>query len=365
MKQKTIGFVSLGLIGGSIAKTMKRIFPEYTIMAYNRSKDALSVAVSEGIVDIACEKVDERFALCDYIFLCAPVSVNVSYLPIIKKFIRQGTVLTDVGSTKSDIAKHIADAGLEDNFIGGHPMAGSEKTGYENATPYLLENAYYILAPSKTVDSKKVEDYYQMISALGALPMVLDCNLHDYATAAVSHLPHLIAASLVNLVKDGDTEDELLKTIAAGGFKDITRIASSSPDMWQQICLTNKEQIQVVLARYIHSLKEIEQSLIEENADDIFKLFDTAGEYRNSISMGPQGSIKKIHEVYCDIIDESGAIATIATILATNGISIKNIGIIHNREFAEGVLHIAFYEEKARLQAVELLKRHRYIVYER
>ncbi len=365
MKQKTIGFVSLGLIGGSIAKTIKRIFPEYTIMAYNRSKTALQLAVSEGIVDVACDDVDDRLAQCDYIFLCAPVSVNVSYLPTIKRFIQPHTILTDVGSTKSDIAKHILEAGLQDNFIGGHPMAGSEKTGYENATAYLLENAYYILAPSKTVAQEKVDDYYQLVSAFGALPMVLDCSLHDYATAAVSHLPHLIAASLVNLVKDGDTEDELLKTIAAGGFKDITRIASSSPDMWQQICLTNKEQIQVVLARYIDSLKDIEKSLMEDNADELYQLFDTAGEYRSSISMGPQGSIKKVHEVYCDIIDESGAIATIATILATNGISIKNIGIIHNREFAEGVLHIAFYEEKARLQAVELLKRHRYIVYER
>lgn len=365
MKQKTIGFVSLGLIGGSIAKTIKRIFPDYTIVAYNRSISSLEMAVSQGIVDIPCDKVDARFAQCDYIFLCAPVAVNASYLPVIRSFIRPHTVLTDVGSTKSDIAKHIQDAGLEDSFIGGHPMAGSEKTGYANATPYLLENAYYILTPSPTVAQEKVDDYYQLVSSLGALPMILDSNLHDYATAAVSHLPHLIAASLVNLVKDGDTEDELLKTIAAGGFKDITRIASSSPDMWQQICLTNREQIQLVLNRYIQSLTNIQHSLSEGDSKELYQLFDSAGEYRNSISMGPQGSIKKAYEVYCDIIDESGAIATIATILATNGISIKNIGIIHNREFADGVLRIAFYEETPRLQAVELLKRHRYIVYER
>ncbi len=365
MKQKTIGFVSLGLIGGSIAKTIKRIFPDYRLIAYNRSQRVLDQAVSEGIIDVPCDGVDSRFSECDYIFLCAPVSVNVSYLPVIKSFIRPGTILTDVGSTKSDIHEQIRAAGLEDFFIGGHPMTGSEKTGYQNATAYLLENAYYILTPTSSVSRDLVADYESLVGSLGALPMILDCRLHDYATAAVSHLPHLIAASLVNLVKDGDTEDALLKTIAAGGFKDITRIASSSPDMWQQICLTNRDQIQTVLLRYINSLKQISRSLEEKDAQALYTLFDTAGEYRNSISVGPKGSIRKTYEIYCDIIDESGAIATIATILATNGISIKNIGIVHNREFEEGVLHIAFYNETAREQAVEMLKRHRYTVYER
>ncbi len=365
MEQKTIGFISLGLIGGSIAKTIRRIFPQYRIMAYNRSPQALSQAFEEGVVNEVCSRVDQRFACCDFIFLCAPVAVNVSYLETIKSFIRPDTVLTDVGSTKSDIHRQIVKAGLQDNFIGGHPMAGSEKTGYSNATAYLLENAYYILTPTSSVKKQLVEDYRQLVSAMGALPLILDCQLHDYATAAVSHLPHLIAASLVNLVKDGDTDQQLLKTIAAGGFKDITRIASSSPDMWEQICVANREQIQLVLSRYIHSLQQIRQSLEAGRGKDIYELFDTAGEYRNSISIGPGGSIRRTYEIYCDIIDESGAIATIATILATNGISIKNIGIIHNREFEEGVLHIAFYDRHAMEQAVELLERHRYVVYQR
>lgn len=365
METKTIGFISLGLIGGSIAKTMRRIFPDYRIMAYNRSPEVLAEAIADGAIHTACDCVDERFAVCDYIFLCAPVEVNVSFLPEIRKWIRPGTVLTDVGSTKSDIAAHIAQAGLADFFIGGHPMAGSEKTGYHNATAYLLENAYYILTPSETVAQAQVDDYYKMVQALGALPMVLDCTTHDFATAAVSHVPHLIAASLVNLVKDSDNEDALLKTIAAGGFKDITRIASSSPDMWEQICTTNSTQIRQVLHKYIESLQDISRSLEQGRGSDIHALFDTAGEYRNSMSIGPSGAIRRVYEIYCDIIDESGAIATIATILATNGISIKNIGIVHNREFQEGVLHIAFYDEPAQKNAVELLKRHSYTVYVR
>ncbi len=365
MDTKTVGFISLGLIGGSIAKTIRRIFPDYRLIAYNRTKVVLDEAVLEGVIDEACDCVDERFACCDYIFLCAPVGVNAAYLDTIKSFIKPETVLTDVGSTKSDIHEYIRKAGLEANFIGGHPMTGSEKTGYDHASDHLLENAYYILTPTAKVPQNMVDDYQNLVTRLGALPMVLDCETHDYATAAVSHLPHLIAASLVNLVKDGDTKDQLLKTIAAGGFKDITRIASSSPDMWQQICIANHAQIQEVLSRYIRSLEDISEELETQNAAALYDLFDTAGEYRNSMSVTPRGAIKKTYEIYCDIIDESGAIATIATILATSGISIKNIGILHNREFQEGVLQIAFYNEQAAKQAVEMLKRHRYVVYER
>ena len=363
MRSLTVGFISLGLIGGSIAKTMRRIFPETAIIAYNRTRSVLEDAVAEGVVDIACDRVDERFAPCDYIFLCAPVETNVSFLPVLKTIMGPDAVLTDVGSTKCDIHRHIEKAGLSDRFIGGHPMTGSEKTGYSHATAYLLENAYYMLTPTKQVPGEKVDAYRDLVKGLGALPMVVDCETHDYATAAVSHLPHLIAASLVNLVKDSDTEDELLRTIAAGGFKDITRIAASSPVMWQQICSANRAQVQNALERYIASLEKIHTELVSEDDQAIYDLFDTAGEYRSSIATGPRGSIRPTYELYCDIIDESGAIATIATILATNGISIKNIGIVHNREYREGVLRIEFYKKKAVDDAAAHLQRHRYTIY--
>lgn len=203
------------------------------------------------------------------------------------------------------------------------------------------------------------------MSSLGALPLILDSRQHDFATAAVSHLPHLIAVSLVNLVKDSDNEEHLLKTIAAGGFKDLTRIASSSPAMWEQICVTNHEQIANVLTQYMQSLDKIKQALDHRDGKAIYELFDTAGEYRNSFSITSAGSIKREYELYCDIVDESGAIATIATILAANNISIKNIGIVHNREFQDGVLHIAFYNKEALIRAVQMLQKHRYTVYQR
>ena len=156
-----------------------------------------------------------------------------------------------------------------------------------------------------------------------------------------------------------------MKTVAAGGFKDITRIASSSPEMWEQICSTNRENIITVLDNYINSLISVKIALAEHDSHKIYELFDTSRDYRNSISDVSRGPLKKVYSIYCDMVDEAGGIAALATILATNGISIKNIGIVHNREFEEAVLQVEFYEEEARKKAVGLLRKYRYTIYER
>lgn len=365
MSSFTVGFVGLGLIGGSIAKALKHYYPECRILAYTRSRSTLDYALSEGIIDQALSGITEAFSEADYLFLCAPVETNAAALPLLKPFIKKGAVLTDVGSTKSDIHRTVQENNLEDCFIGGHPMAGSEKTGLSNAKYFLLENAYYVLTPTKTVPQQLVQKYRDLVASLKALPLILTFEEHDYAAAAISHLPHIIASSLVNLIHDSDTEKQTMKTIAAGGFKDITRIASSSPEMWEQICATNKKNILTVLDRYIESLSSIRSSLQEEKKEDIHRLFTDSREYRNSISDTSTGPLPKSYSLYCDMVDEAGGIAALATILATNGISIKNIGIVHNREFEEAVLHVEFYEDSALKKAVALLRKYRYVIYER
>ena len=136
-----------------------------------------------------------------------------------------------------------------------------------------------------------------------------------------------------------------MKMIAAGGFKDITRIASSSPEMWEHICVANSNNISLVMDAFIRLLEECRTEMAAGNGSAIYKTFERSRDYRDSFSSSSLGSIKKTYRIYCDIVDESGAIATIATTLAVNGINIKNIGIVHNREFEEGVLRIEFYEE--------------------
>lgn len=355
MATLTCGFIGLGLIGGSIAKAIKNALPDCKLVAYDINTASLELALSEGIVDVAAPGIDQTFSACDYLFLCAPVSHNAENLQTVKNILSPTCILTDAGSVKSDIHEHIAAAGLNSQFIGGHPMAGSERTGYVNSKALLLENAYYILTPTEEVSADKVAAYQNLVKKMGAIPITLTCFQHDYATAAVSHLPHIIAASLVNLVRDSDSPDGLMKMIAAGGFKDITRIASSSPEMWQQICLTNRDNILALLNDYIDSLENIREDLITQSSPKLYDLFADARTYRDSFINAPSGPIKRVYALHVDIADEPGALASIATMLALHSISIQNIGITHNREGQDGVLRIEFYEEGAVEQAGQLL----------
>lgn len=362
---KIIGFVGLGLIGGSIAKAIRYFHPDIRLIATSGRKETVDLALSENLIDEGYYRVDENFGACDYIFLCAPVSCNAMHLEALKPLIKEDCIITDVGSTKTDIHTRVKELDMEKNFIGGHPMAGSEKTGLDHSKRHLIENAYYIVTPSGKVSPDTVSDYVEFIASLKALPLVLDYKEHDYITAAISHLPHLIAAGLVNLVKHNDSQEQYMKTMAAGGFKDITRIASSSPVMWEQICMTNRENISVLLDKYIESLCSIKHSLDTRAGREIYDLFVESGEYRNSISDQSHGPLKKAYVLYVDLLDEMGGIATVSTILACNQINLKNIGIVHNREFEDAVLKIEFYEEEPCKKAAALLDKHRYTVYER
>jgi len=364
MQFTTFGFIGLGLIGGSIAKAIKEKIPGSKIIAYDISAETLALAAKECIADITTDSIDENFSACDYIFLCAPVQKNDDNLTAIKNILSPSCLLTDVGSVKADIHRSICKAGLDSQFIGGHPMAGSERVGFANSKAGLLENAYYILTPTNKIPKERIHHYRQLVETLGAIPLILSPEQHDYVTAAISHLPHVIAFSLVNLVKNSDSPEGIMKMIAAGGFKDITRIASSSPAMWQQICMTNTDNISRLLSDYITSLSEIKRALDCKENDTLYHFFDIAREYRESFSNASSGPIKRSYTISLDIADEPGALASIVAILAANGISIKNIGISHNREYESGVLRIEFYKEYDIQKAKEILSKKIYSIQE-
>lgn len=363
MNKNHIGFIGFGLIGGSIAKALKENNFDYKITAFDINKDSLDLALKEGIVDTAAEKIDEHFSDCDFIFMCAPVLNNAASLEALKKVLRSNTILTDVGSVKTDIHKRIKELNLEAQFIGGHPMAGSERIGYINSNAKILENAYYILTPTVSVSSDKIKAYTDLITQMRALPLQLTYEEHDFVTAAISHLPHVISASLVNLVKDSDSEKGTMKAIAAGGFKDITRISSSSPVMWQNICLTNKNNILKLLDKYIDSLEEIKEQISTSAEREIYDFFDAARNYRDSFIEANSGPIKKAYTLRMELADRTGALAEVVALLAKENISIKNIGILHNREYQSGAMHIEVYDNASLEKAKELLKKNNYVIY--
>lgn len=362
MKYNNIAFIGFGLIGGSIAKAIKKYGLASKICAYSKNSAELLKGKSDGVIDIILNNIDASLSECDIIFLCTPVDFNEYYLEKIKPYVKKESIVTDVGSTKSSIHRLAKRLDMEDVFIGGHPMAGSEKTGYAASDALLLENAYYMITPSSKTSKEKLDVLTDIITKIKAIPFVIDCQKHDSVVAAVSHLPHILAATLVNLIKDNDYSDEVMKRVAAGGFKDITRIASASPIMWEQICMLNSQPINMMLRKYIDMLEDVYSHLADKSGLYINNMFEKSGEYRNSFDSNSQGVIISKHDISVHIQDKPGAISVISAILAANSISIKNIGINHNREKGEGALNISFYDADSCEMAGKLLKEYNYIV---
>lgn len=366
MKHLELGFIGFGLIGGSIARALRKQNLDISIKVYTRRVNPdLEIGVKEGIIDELLYEIDERLSICDIIFLCAPVLKNMDFLPKLQPFIKPDCIITDVGSVKHNICECARKLGLARQFIGGHPMAGSEKTGYANSTDILLENAYYLLTPLPENTPEDIALMKELVSFTGANCVILPSTDHDRITAAISHVPHIIAITLVNMVRSNDNEEENMKAFAAGGFKDITRIASSSPQMWQDICLANGESIDYFLSYFQKQLQQFRQMISEKDGKAIENQFHTAGDYRDSIPTKRSSVIARAYDLFVNIDDRAGAIATIATILSVNHISIKNIGIIHNREYLDGVMKLELYNEEDAHKARHLLEQNRYDIVDR
>ena len=366
MNNIRISIIGLGLIGGSLAKTIRRKHENAMIKVCDPNEDILKKAKSEGVADEILSRIDHRLIESDYLFLCAPVSVNAALIEDLKKLYtpEDNCLISDCGSMKANICEAVNKNGMGKHFIGGHPMAGLEKGGYDNSDAYLFENVYYIISPEKDVDTAVKDRFRNFLTGLDMIPIELSPSDHDRALSYISHLPHIISASLVNLVSKND-KDSVLSLIAAGGFKDITRISSSSADMWTLVSMGNKEKILPALDEYIDELKNIRNFITSDNSSKIHDFFENAKEYRDDIPNKKTGALPISYMLLCDIIDEEGEIATIATRLSTHHINIKNIGIVHNRENEQGVLSIEFYDDNALNEASKLLKKYKYTVYER
>jgi len=364
------GIVGLGLIGGSLAKALKKKCGFTRVSALNRSLPPLQEAEKDGVVDeyaaesdLDDETLHRLFSDCEVIFLCAPADKIPEYAGRLINVISPGCILTDVGSTKMSIYQYMLSKSPV-CFIGGHPMAGSEKTGYKNAADYLFENAYYILTPMPWVPEQAVDKLTRIVEGLGAIPTRMAPDAHDAAVAAVSHAPHVIASALVNMVRSLDKSGGL-RALAAGGFKDITRIASSSPEVWEAISLENRGELLTVLRLFVDSLQDFTNQLDHSNSEFIYNFFGEARAYRDSFANKAYGSLNRRFEIRVDVEDKPGIIATVATILSFNGINIKNIGILNSREYENGILQIIFDDEAALNKSSELLKRMNFIPAER
>lgn len=354
-----IGFIGLGLIGGSLAKTIKRHHPQIILKAYDIDETNLQEAMSLETIDEIANDIS-KLTDCSLIFLGTPIDISLKYIEKIHSFGNFHGIITDVGSVKSPICSAVDGLDLPIDFIGGHPMAGSEKTGFVNAKENLFENVYYFLTPIKNTNTIAVGKLSEFLSSISILPVVLSHQDHDKIVASISHLPHIVATSLVNMIRKLDKYD-YLKRFCAGGFKDITRISSSSPQLWSNICRENKTYLLECIDEYIGELNDFKTYLKKD--DDTTEVFEDAKNYRDRLPKASNGLIAPTFIIYCDLDDEAGAIAKMANHLYMNDISIKNIAIENSREFFEGALRIELYDEKAYILAKKVLTKYEYTIF--
>lgn len=355
MTQITI--FGVGLIGGSLALCFKDK-PGIRITGHSPNPQSVQRMLQRGVVDDATTSIEEAAVNADFIFLCVPVSMLPSYLDqLVKLPLKRGCIITDVGSTKASIARYAAQLKLEDvYFIGGHPMAGSERSGIEAASYLLFENAYYVLTPSPNTPEHAVNTLAELLQATRAQIIRVDPEQHDEIVGAISHLPHIIAVALVNQVCDYNDSNSLYKSLAAGGFRDITRIASSEPVIWRDILINNREILLEQLETWNDHMAHFIQMLKTSDGDGIEAAFKKANLFRSGIADRRQGMIAPLHDIYVDIPDHPGMIGAIATELGNHEINLSNVEIIESREHVPGICRLSFRNREDADRAAELLQ---------
>ncbi|MCX7710788.1 MAG: prephenate dehydrogenase [Clostridia bacterium] len=360
-----VSIIGLGLIGGSLARALRERLGVKDITAVNRNLDSIKEAIKDGTIARGFDEVNEYVWESDIIFICTPVKRTLQYIDELAGKVKKDCIITDVGSTKAEIIQFVNQLKAPPQFIGGHPMAGAEKVGYSASFSHLFENAFYILSPCISTGENAIQLMTELTKGIGAIPIVLDSEDHDRITAGISHVPHVIASTLVNLVKELDSESGKMQLLAAGGFKDITRIASSSPEMWENIVLSNKKQVCEILNQYVRLINEFKESIHTEDSLWIYDAFESAKIYRDSFSSNVKGPIASMHEVIVDVVDKPGIIGKIATLLGNHNVNIKNINVSNSREFEQGCLRITLSDAESANIAFDLLINEGYKVYKR
>lgn len=357
MNPKKIVVIGLGLIGGSIALALQKS-PENKIIGFDQSPDTLQSAKVLGVIHEAAASPEEATRDADILIFATPVNATLEWMETIKQWdLPKNLIVTDTGSTKQmimDKAVELAAQGI--TFIGGHPMAGSHKSGVLAAKPILFENAYYMLTPLQQTAKEAVEQLENLLKLTSAKLIVISAEEHDHMTSVVSHFPHIVAASLVHQLAKENTNQPFTKKLAAGGFRDITRIASSNPIMWQDITLQNRQQIQSQLAKWQDEMARVQQILADGSDTEIYEFFSTAKTFRDDLPTS-SGAIFTTYDLYIDVPDYPGSIADITGYFAEEKISITNIRIVETREDVFGILVVSFQSNGDRQRAAECIRK--------
>ncbi|HPT33294.1 MAG TPA: prephenate dehydrogenase [Bacillota bacterium] len=350
-----------GLIGGSLGIRLRERRLVREIVGYDRDAGSLALALERGAIDRGASSAVEAVRGAQLVVLAVPVLSVVDLVREILPALEPGAVITDVSSTKQQIMEELTPllSGRQVYFIGGHPMAGSEESGIRGADPALLESAIYLLSPARGTPEEILERLVGLVEATGAQPLIIEPEEHDRLVALASHLPHLVAGALVHSTLSGG-EEEMVRTLAAGGFRDTTRVALGSPEIWRDICLSNRQALARALEAFQGVLERLRRQLERGDAAALEQFFRQAREYRRRVPHRGRGILPELFELVVLVPDTPGVIGRLATLLGETGINIASIEILHVRELEGGSLRLGFREEEHREAALELLRRKGY-----
>lgn len=349
----TVAVVGVGLIGGSLALALRRAGLATRVIGVS-SPQTVADALALGAIDEGgpYDQLPRLVRDAGVVFLCTPISRIIELLPEVGRVASPGTLVTDVGSTKvaiMDAARKALPPGVA--FIGGHPMAGSEQSGVRAADPFLFQNAMYVLTPTERTQDPLVRSFADGLGKIGARVLVLPAEVHDRVAAAVSHLPQLLALALVELVGDLNRREPAHLQMAAGGFRDMTRIASSPYRMWRDILRTNSGEIRDALAAFRERLDALDREL-----EDLEPYFATANQTRAAIPKDSKGFITPICDVFVRCQDTPGVLAKMTGALAAARINIMDLELLKVREGEGGTFRVSFKDDATAQEAISALE---------
>lgn len=352
LKPDEILIIGLGLIGGSLGLALQGSALVKRISGYDVQQEAVARAISMEAIDES-PPLSGAVSRADIIFLCTSPSAYPEIIDGIRPYIKAGTIITDVGSTKKKVMALFEE--LPENVcgIGGHPMAGAETAGIQGADRYLFENAVYVITPSAPAPPASVDKLRRLVAETGAKVQIMEAALHDRVVAQVSHLPHLAAVALLNIT-GGDRQAMMM---AAGGFRDTTRVASGNPALWQDIILSNQNYIVAELDLFIAELESIKRA-VEEGARDLLGTkLEEARSIREGIPHLQRTYLGGCADIICIVPDQPGIIGYLGNILGSDQVNIVDLEILRVREGDGGTIRISVPDYEAACRAVNALQR--------
>ena len=343
-----IAIIGLGLIGASLAQALKNSYPGLFVLGVDTDSRACVVAKEYGWIDgfaspESNELKDFLESKADLVVLAIPVQAADFYMKLLSEANYSG-LLTDTLSTKSHILEAADDLPAECSYIPGHPMTGSEKNGIDGARSDLFEGSNWILCPDENTLPEHFQMLHELITGMNARVISIPREDHDRAVAIVSHVPHMVASSLMLLAQDHTDENQTIMRLAAGGFKDTTRVAAGSPKLWCGIAFDNAEALADGLSEIEGKIKALHEALLDGDREAFTSMLDEAASARRNLPAAWIPSSEKLLEVRIPMVDRPGIIAEVATIASSVGCNIQSIDIDHISE-GSAVLSLILTDE--------------------